>query len=153
MIAEISAVLGTLNAVNGAISTLRETKSNVDSLSRVFGRVTTAASSIAEVEAKAKSGKITLSQKDAMEIDMAKKRIADYDRQLKDIFLMTGNMQTYEEMKRLQATSVAAAKKRAARAKAQKNANKQEFVLYTKAIAISLLLVLVSIPLLVWFLR
>ena len=153
MIAEISAVLGTLNAVNGAISTLRETKSNVDSLSRVFGRVTTAASSIAEVEAKAKSGKITLSQKDAMEIAMAKKRLADYDRQLKDIFLMTGNMQTYEEMKRLQATSVAAAKKRAARAKAQKNANKQEFVLYTKAIAISLLLVLVSIPLLVWFLR
>ena len=54
MIAETSAVLGTLNAVNGAISTLRETKSNVDSLSRVFGRVTTAASSIAEVEAKAK---------------------------------------------------------------------------------------------------
>ena len=46
MIAEISAVLGTLNAVNGAISTLRETKSNVDSLSRVFGRVTIAASSL-----------------------------------------------------------------------------------------------------------
>ena len=56
-------------------------------------------------------------------------------------------------MKRLKATYLDAAKKRADRAKSEAKRNKQEFVLYTKAIAISLFLVLVSIPVLVWFLR
>ena len=35
MIAEVSAVIGALNAVNGAINTIRETKGNVQSLSKV----------------------------------------------------------------------------------------------------------------------
>ena len=63
MIAEVSAVLGALNAINGAINTVKETKSNVDSISRVFSRVTTAASSLAEIEAKANSGKLQLAKK------------------------------------------------------------------------------------------
>ncbi len=151
MIAEVSAVLGALNAINGAINTVKETKSNVDSISRVFSRVTTAASSIAEIEAKANSGKLQLSQKEAMDIALAKKRIVDYDRQLKDLFLMTGNMNTYEEMKRIQAQSVAAAKKRAARAKAAKKAAKAEFALYLKGLGIALVLCVLIIPALIWF--
>jgi ribosomal protein S9 len=119
MIAEVSAVLGTLNAVNGAINTLRETRSNIDSVSRVFSRVTDAAQGIAEVEEKARTGKLILSQQEAMQIAMAKKHITDYDRQLKDLFLMTGNMDTYTHMKQLQRDSVAKARKRAAKAKAR----------------------------------
>ena len=53
MIAEVSAVLSTLNAVNGAINTLRDTRSNVQSLSQVFSRVTTASEGIATIEAEA----------------------------------------------------------------------------------------------------
>ena len=80
MIAEVSAVLSTLNAVNGAINTLRETKSNVDSVSRIFSKVSTAAEKIAEVEEKAKQGKIELSTNEAMQIAMAKKQMIDYEK-------------------------------------------------------------------------
>ena len=117
MIAEVSAVLSTLNAVNGAINTLRETKSNVDSVSRIFSKVSTAAEKIAEVEEKAKQGKIELSTNEAMQIAMAKKQMIDYEKRLKDLFLISGNHETYNHMKKLQRDSVARAKKRAKKAR------------------------------------
>ena len=126
MIAEVSAVLSTLNAVNGAINTLRETKSNVDSVSRIFSKVSTAAEKIAEVEEKAKQGKIELSTNEAMQIAMAKKQMIDYEKRLKDLFLISGNHETYNHMKKLQRDSVARARKRAAKAKAKKKARKAE---------------------------
>lgn len=153
MIAEVSAVIGALNAVNGALGTLRETRSNVSSLSNVFSKVTTAASGIAEVEAKAKSGKITLSQKEAMDIALAKKKIQDYDKQLKDLFLMTGNMDTYNDMKRIQAQSVAAAKKRAARAKANKAARNHELLQAALIITIAVLVFSVGAGVFLWLIK
>tara|TARA_A100001015_G_scaffold286434_1_gene355095 strand:+ start:1314 stop:1781 length:468 start_codon:yes stop_codon:yes gene_type:complete len=126
MIAEVSAILSTLNAVNGAINTLRDTRSNVQSLSQVFSRVTTASEGIATIEAEAAAGRRKLTPKQAMDIALAKKRISDYDKDLKDLFLMTGNMDTYNEMKRIQIQSVAAAKKRQKLQKAHKARRKEE---------------------------
>ena len=98
MLAEVTAVIGALNAVNGAISTLKETKSNVDSISKVFGRVTQAATGLAAVEEKVRTGKLVLSTTDAMKISMAKKQVADYEKQLKDLFIYSGNGDMYNEM-------------------------------------------------------
>ena len=145
MIAEVTAVIGALNAVNGAISTLKETKSNVDSISRVFGRVTQAASGLAEVEEKVRTGKLVLSTTDAMKISMAKKQVADYEKQLKDLFIYSGNGDMYKEMKKIQITSIQAAKKRAAKAKtataAKNKQNKDEVMVLAITIVVLILTV------------
>ena len=144
MLAEVTAVIGALNAVNGAISTLKETKSNVDSISRVFGRVTQAASGLAEVEEKVRTGKLVLSTTDAMKISMAKKQVADYEKQLKDLFIYSGNGDMYNEMKKIQITSVQAAKKRAAKAKAITAAKNDKNEIMVLAITIVILILTVS---------
>ncbi len=126
MIAEVSAVIGALNAVNGAINTIRETKGNVQSLSKVFQRVNSAAEGIATIEGQVSSGKRSLSSKEAMDLAFAKRQQREHERQLKDLFLIAGEMKTYEDMKRIQAKSVANAKKAAATASKRKAARAAE---------------------------
>ena len=138
MIAEVSAVLAAVNAINGAINTVRETKNNVKSASDIFARVTDASVGIAEVESQSRAGKIVLSQKEAMEIALAKKKIADYDRQLKDMFLMTGNFAVYEDMKKIQADSVAAAKKGALKRAAQKQKSREQTMFILKCLFVGI---------------
>ena len=61
-----------------------------------------------------------------MQIAMAKKQMIDYEKRLKDLFLISGNHETYNHMKKLQRDSIARARKRAAKAKAKKKARKAE---------------------------
>lgn len=150
MIAEISAVIGALNAVNGVIGTLRDTGNNVNSISKVFSRVTSAATGIAEVEEHVRTGKMILSTNDAMSLAMAKKQIADYERELKDLFLITGNMDTYNSMKRIQAQSIAAAKKRASKAKANKQAKSQELLQVALLLTVVVLVALIGVASFFW---
>ena len=145
MIAEVTAVIGALNAVNGAISTLKETKSNVDSISRVFGRVTQAASGLAEVEEKVRTGKLVLSTTDAMKISMAKKQVADYEKQLKDLFIYSGNGDMYNEMKKIQITSIQAAKNRATKAKAATAAKNQQTKNEVMILAITIVVLILTV--------
>ena len=144
MLAEVTAVIGALNAVNGAISTLKETKSNVDSISKVFGRVTQAATGLAAVEEKVRTGKLVLSTTDAMKISMAKKQVADYEKQLKDLFIYSGNGDMYNEMKKIQITSVQAAKKRAAKAVTAAKNEQSKNEIMVLAITIVILILTVS---------
>ena len=145
MLAEVTAVIGALNAVNGAISTLKETKSNVDSISRVFGKVTQAASGLAEVEEKVRTGKLVLSTTDAMKISMAKKQVADYEKQLKDLFIYSGNGDMYNEMKKIQITSIQAAKNRATKAKAATVAKNQQTKNEVMILAITILVLILTV--------
>lgn len=145
MLAEVTAVIGALNAVNGAISTLKETKSNVDSISRVFGKVTQAASGLAEVEEKVRRGKLVLSTTDAMKISMAKKQVADYEKQLKDLFIYSGNGDMYNEMKKIQITSIQAAKNRATKAKAATAAKNQQTKNEVMILAITIVVLILTI--------
>ena len=145
MLAEVTAVIGALNAVNGAISTLKETKSNVDSISRVFGKVTQAASGLAEVEEKVRTGKLVLSTTDAMKISMAKKQVADYERQLKDLFIYSGNGDMYNEMKKIQITSIQAAKNRATKAKAATAAKNQQTKNEVMILAITIVVLILTV--------
>ena len=145
MLAEVTAVIGALNAVNGAISTLKETKSNVDSISRVFGKVTQAASGLAEVEEKVRTGKLVLSTTDAMKISMAKKQVADYEKQLKDLFIYSGNGDMYNEMKKIQITSIQAAKNRATKAKAVTAAKNQQTKNEIMILAITIVVLILTV--------
>jgi hypothetical protein len=145
MLAEVTAVIGALNAVNGAISTLKETKSNVDSISRVFGKVTQAASGLAEVEEKVRTGKLVISTTDAMKISMAKKQVADYEKQLKDLFIYSGNGDMYNEMKKIQITSIQAAKNRATKAKAATAAKNQQTKNEVMILAITIVVLILTV--------
>ena len=145
MIAEVSAVLSTLNAVNGALSTLRETKSNVQSISRVFSRVTSAQEGIATIEAEAAAGKRRLTPKQAMDIALAKRQIAEYDKEIKNIFLYAGAIDTYDDMKRIERQSVAAAIKRAKLQQANKIKKRQKTEIFLLTSIIVVILGLISI--------
>jgi len=104
LIAEISAILGTLNAVNSAVSTIRTTSSNANSLGTALTRLGVASKAIDRVKLEKKAGKI-LSLNEATQLALAEKKLADYERELKDLCLISGNAPLYNRMKELQADS------------------------------------------------
>jgi len=104
LIAEISAILGTLNAVNSAVSTIKQTSSNAQSLGSALGRLGVASKEIDKVKAWRKAGHI-LSIQEATQLALAEKQLADYERQLKDICYISGNADLFNRMKQLQAES------------------------------------------------
>ena len=104
MIAEISAILGTLNAVNSAVSTIKQTSSNAQSLGSALGRLGVASKEIDKVKARRKAGHV-LSIQEATQLALAEKQLADYERQLKDICYISGNADLFNRMKQLQAES------------------------------------------------
>lgn len=104
MIAEISAIMGTLNAVNSAVSTLKQTSNNAQGLGQALHRLSVASTAIEQVKQDKKNGGI-LSLADASQLALAEKRVADFERELKDICVLTGNADLFKRMKQLQAES------------------------------------------------
>jgi len=122
MIAEISAILGTLNAVNSAVGTLKQTSNNAQGLGNALHKLSIASTAIDRVKADKARGTV-LTLKDASELALAEKQVAEFERQLKDICLFSGNGDLYKRMKSLQAESkknVAKASIQARRKKAQR---------------------------------
>ena len=155
-IAEITAVLGVLNGVNSAISTLKETTANVNSIQGAFGRVTKAAESIASVEAKAKAGLIELNTRDAMALAQAKRNLANFEKKVKDVCIYTGQSDLYAEMKKIQRESVEAVRKRELRNKAKakaKKANRKQFLSYVLGILIAITIAALVVPIFIWYLQ
>ena len=79
-----------------------------------------------------------------MKISMAKKQVADYEKQLKDLFIYSGNGDMYNEMKKIQITSVQAAKKRAAKAVTAAKNEQSKNEIMVLAITIVILILTVS---------
>ena len=145
MIAEISAILGTLNAVNSAVSTLKQTSTNANSLGKALTRLGSGSKAIENVKAERKAGKI-LSIQEATQLALAEKQLADYERELKDICYISGNAPLYNRMKQLQAESRHAVEKeqKALRRKQLQRAQTMEDVGIALAIG-ALLLVIIGI--------
>lgn len=142
MIAEISAILGTLNAVNSAVSTLKQTSANANSLGRALTRLGTASKAIETVKAQRKAGKI-LSLQEATQLALAEKQLADYERELKDICFISGNAPLYNRMKQLQAESRQAVEKEQKAIKRKKLQRAQTLEDVGLALAIGVLVLLV----------
>ena len=104
MIAEISAIMGTLNAVNSAVSTLKQTSSNAQGLGNALHRLSVATTAIERVKQDQNNGGI-LSLADASKLALAEKQVVDFERELKDLCIFTGNGELYNRMKQLQAES------------------------------------------------
>lgn len=94
MIGEVVAVLSALKALNDGIKTIKEGKGNLDS---ILGNWAEADEKYNEVE-KAKAG--AMSYKDALKMESAKRQLANFDQQLKDICMMQGQFDLYTSIKR-----------------------------------------------------
>ena len=94
MIGEVFAVLSALKALNDGIATVKEGKGNLDS---ILGNWAEADEKYNEVE-KAKAG--AMSYKDALKMESAKRQLANFDQQLKDICMMQGQYDLYTSIKK-----------------------------------------------------
>jgi len=94
MIGEVFAVLSALKALNDGIATVKEGKGNLDS---ILGSWAEADEKYNEVE-KAKAG--AMSYKDALKMESAKRQLANFDQQLKDICMMQGQFDLYTSIKK-----------------------------------------------------
>ena len=93
MIGEVVAVLSALKALNDGIKTVKEGKGNLDT---ILGSWAEADEKYNDVE-KAKAG--AMSYKDALKMESAKRQLANFDQQLKDICMMQGQYDLYTSIK------------------------------------------------------
>ena len=114
MIGEVAAVLSALKALNDGINTIREAGKNAQGLSSIVGRWGESQEKYNEVE-RAKAGK--MSYKEALAMESAKRQLANFDRQLKDICLMQGQADLYTSIKNRMEESRLAQEKEVARLK------------------------------------
>jgi len=94
MIGEVVAVLSALKALNDGIATVKEGKGNLDT---ILGSWAEADEKYNEVE-KAKAG--AMSYKDALKMESAKRQLANFDQQLRDICMMQGQFDLYTSIKK-----------------------------------------------------
>jgi len=93
MIGEVAAVLSALKALNEGIAAVKEGKGNLDS---ICGKWAEASEHYNHVE-KAKAG--AMSYKDALKMESAKRQLANFDQQLKDVCMMQGQFDLYTSIK------------------------------------------------------
>jgi len=94
MIGEVVAVLSALKALNDGIATVKEGKGNLDT---ILGSWAEADEKYNSVE-KAKAG--AMSYKEALKMESAKRQLANFDQQLKDICMMQGQFDLYTSIKK-----------------------------------------------------
>ena len=114
MIGEVAAVLSALKALNDGIQTIREAGKNAQGLSGIVGKWGESQEKYNEVE-RARAGK--MSYKEALAMESAKRQLANFDRQLKDICLMQGQADLYTSIKNRMEESRLAQEKEVARLK------------------------------------
>ncbi len=94
MIGEVAAVLSAISALNQGIATLKEGKGNLDS---IVGKWAEADEQYRDVE-KSKAG--AMSYKEALRMESAKRQLANFDQQLKDVCMMQGQYDLYTSIKK-----------------------------------------------------
>lgn len=104
MFAEIAAVTSALSAINSTISTLKESKDNAQAVGRLISKFSGASDKLNDWERKKKL-KRPLTAKEAMDLTLARRQIAQTERNLADICLMAGCADVWREAQRLKAQS------------------------------------------------
>tara|TARA_B100000470_G_scaffold212597_1_gene192398 strand:+ start:742 stop:1185 length:444 start_codon:yes stop_codon:yes gene_type:complete len=94
VIGEVAMVLSTLKALNDGIAVLKESKGN---LSDILGKWGDVEEKVLDVERR-KVG--TMSYKEALDMESAKRQLINFDRQLKDICIMQGQADLYFSIKK-----------------------------------------------------
>jgi len=85
MIAEISAVVGVLKALNDGIATIKESGDHLSGLSGLFTSLTDSKTAVESIEEATKAGDHVLTQEEALELAWAKNAIREHEKELKRI--------------------------------------------------------------------
>jgi hypothetical protein len=85
MIAEISAVVGVLKALNDGIKTVKESGDHLSGLSGLFTSLTNSKVAVESIEEATKAGDHVLTQEEALELAWAKNAIREQEKELKKI--------------------------------------------------------------------
>jgi len=85
MIAEISAVVGVLKALNDGIKTVKESGDHLSGLSGLFTSLTDSKVAVESIEEATKAGDHILTQEEALELAWAKNAIREHEKELKKI--------------------------------------------------------------------
>jgi len=85
MIAEISAVVGVLKALNDGIATVKESGDHLSGLSGLFTSLTDSKVAVESIEEATKAGDHILTQEEALELAWAKNAIREQEKELKKI--------------------------------------------------------------------
>lgn len=117
MIAEISAAVAAVQAVNSAISSLKESAGHAGDLSAVVGRWADATEKAQQAE---KKGAGVMSYKEALQLESVTRQLANFDRQLQDICLLQGQGDLYRSIKQRMEESRLAHEKEVARLRAKR---------------------------------
>ena len=94
-IAEISAALTALSVLNSAVSTAKESAGHAADFGSIVQKLCKTDEAICEAEAK-HSGKLT--EKQALDMALAKKRVQTIRQQIKDQLILSGNQDVLREM-------------------------------------------------------
>ena len=85
MLAEISAVVGILKALNDGIATVKESGDHLSVLSGLFTSLTDSKVAVESIEEATKAGDHVLTQEEALELAWAKNAIREQEKELKKI--------------------------------------------------------------------
>ena len=85
MIAEISAVVGILKALNDGIKTVKESGDHLSGLTGLFTSLTNSKVAVESIEEATKAGDHVLTQEEALELAWAKNAIREQEKELKKI--------------------------------------------------------------------
>ena len=85
MIAEISAVVGILKALNDGIATVKESGDHLSGLSGLLTSLTDSKVAVESIEEATKAGDHVLTQEEALELAWAKNEIREKEKELKKI--------------------------------------------------------------------
>jgi len=85
MIAEISAVVGVLKALNDGIKTVKESGDHLSGLTGLFTSLTDSKVAVESIEEATKAGDHVLTQEEALELAWAKNAIREQEKELKKI--------------------------------------------------------------------
>ena len=137
MIAEISAVVGVLKALNDGIKTVKESGDHLSGLSGLFTSLTNSKVAVESIEEATKAGDHVLTQEEALELAWAKNAIREQEKELKKItpkqvwrdMLMIQNKSMLDHKHKLEKARLAKLKKQRQIGDAVKNIGATIFVL------------------------
>lgn len=117
MLAEISAAIAAVQAVNSAIGSIKESAGHAGDLSAVISRWADATEKAQLAE---KKGAGVMSYKEALQMESVTRQLANFDRQLQDICLLQGQGDLYRSIKQRMEESRLAHEKEVAKLRAKR---------------------------------
>jgi uncharacterized membrane protein len=104
LFAELAAIGSALSTINSLVSQYKETKANAQDAARLLGKFSETSAKLDKWEKKTKL-KRPLTPKEAMDLSIQRRKIKNTETQIKDICLMSGCIDIWQDAQRIRAQS------------------------------------------------